>query len=288
MKGIILAGGHGSRLFPVTKSVSKQLLPVFDKPMIYYPLSVLMLAGIKEILIITTPKDEARFKLIFKDCDKLGLRLSFAVQKKPEGLAQAFIIGEKFIGNDSVVLTLGDNMFYGADFPNLLKEAIFNNAGATIFGFTVKNPTNFGVVEINSKNEVISLEEKPKKPRSNFAITGIYLYDNHVIQIAKDLKPSLRGELEITDINNVYLKKKMLKAKILGRGYSWFDMGTHSSLLEAANFVETIEKLHGYKIACIEEIAWRNNWISSSEIVTISYSFPNKYGEYLREIVKTN
>ena len=245
-----------------------------------------MLAGIKEILIITTPKDEVNFKLMFKDSDQLGIKLSFAVQKKPEGLAQAFIIGEKFIGKDSVALILGDNMFYGADFPTLLKKALFSNAGATIFGFTVKNPTNFGVVEINDKNEVISLEEKPVNPKSHFAITGLYFYDNQVIQFAKNLKPSKRGELEITDINNLYLKKKMLKAKVLGRGYSWFDMGSHKSLLEASNFVETIETGQGYKIACIEEIAWRNNWVKDNEIIKISYSFPNKYGEYLREIVK--
>ena len=286
MKGIILAGGYGSRLFPITKSISKQLLPVFDKPMVYYPLSILMLAGIREVLIITTSRDIENFKLLFKNSDILGLNLSFAIQERPEGLAQAFIIGEKFIGNDNVVLILGDNMFYGSNFPNLLREALKDPFGATLFGFAVRDAKAFGVLEINENNEVISLEEKPENPKSHFAVTGLYIYDNQVVQFAKAIKPSERGELEITSINNLYLAQKTLKAQLLGRGYSWFDMGNHKSLLEASNFVETIEKRQGYKIACIEEIAWRNKWISKRDLLEISKLYPNKYGEYLREITE--
>ena len=286
MKGIILAGGYGSRLFPITKSISKQLLPVFDKPMVYYPLSILMLAGIREVLIITTSRDIENFKLLFKNSDNLGLNLSFAIQERPEGLAQAFIIGEKFIGNDNIVLILGDNMFYGSNFPNLLREALKDPFGATLFGFAVRDAKAFGVLEINENNEVISLEEKPDNPKSHFAVTGLYIYDNQVVQFAKAIKPSERGELEITSINNLYLAQKTLKAQLLGRGYSWFDMGNHKSLLEASNFVETIEKRQGYKIACIEEIAWRNKWISKRDLLEISKLYPNKYGEYLREITE--
>ena len=264
MKGIVLGGGSGSRLFPVTEGGSKQLLPVYDKPMIYYPLSVLMLAGIREIMIITTPEDQSSFKRLLGDGTQFGVSINYAVQDNPEGLAQAFLIGEEFIGSDSVSLVLGDNLFYGRGFSKLLLHAVEKSAGASIFGYEVKDPHNFGVVEFDAKMHVKSVEEKPVIPKSHYAITGIYFYDNQVVDVAKQVKPSGRGELEITSINQIYLENKQLYVELLGRGFTWMDMGTHKSLMEATQFVEMIEKHQGYKIACLEEIAWRNNWIERS------------------------
>lgn len=286
MKGIILAGGSGTRLYPITKGVSKQLLPVYDKPMIYYPLSVLMLAGIQDILIITTPEDQAGFIRMLGDGKEFGINLQYEVQPRPDGLAQAFIIGEKFIGNDSVCLVLGDNIFWGQGFSPILKRAASRKAGATVFGYQVKDPERFGVVSFDEKQKAISIEEKPEEPKSNFAVTGLYFYDNDVIEIAKNVKPSHRGELEITTINQMYMERGDLSVELLGRGFAWLDTGTHESLLEAAMFVETIEKRQGYKIACLEEIAWRNGWLSSTEVAQAAQALSkNSYGQYLADLI---
>ena len=287
MKGIILAGGSGTRLYPITKGISKQLLPVYDKPMIYYPLSVLMLAGIKDILIISTPKDLIRFEEILGNGDDLGVRFSYLPQPSPDGLAQAFIIGEEFIGDDSVSLILGDNIYYGQYFSDMLLRAATLEAGATVFGYKVKDPERFGVVEFDDHHNVLSIEEKPKKPKSNFAITGLYFYDNDVINIAKQVKPSYRGELEITSINQVYLDRGKLNVELLGRGFAWMDTGTHDSLMEAGSFIQTIEHSQGYKVACIEEIAFRNGWISKDKLIRLAESLnKNAYGQYLIDIAK--
>ncbi|HDR2352270.1 TPA: glucose-1-phosphate thymidylyltransferase RfbA [Enterobacter asburiae] len=286
MKGIILAGGSGTRLYPITKGVSKQLLPVYDKPMIYYPLSVLMLAGIKDIMIITTPEDNESFKRLLGDGSDFGVNLSYSVQPKPEGLAQAFIIAEDFIGDDSVCLVLGDNIFFGQSFSKKLREAAENKDGATVFGYQVMNPKSFGVVEFDSNNNVISIEEKPKVPKSNWAVTGLYFYDNEVISIAKGITPSERGELEITSINQKYLKKGKLKVELLGRGFAWLDTGTHESLIEAGNFVETVQKRQGMMIACLEEIGWRNGWISTETLENrAKEQSKNDYGSYLLRLL---
>ena len=285
-KGIILAGGSGTRLYPITKGVSKQLLPIYDKPMIYYPLSVLMLAGIREVLIITTPEDVDSFKRLLGDGSLFGIELTYAVQPSPDGLAQAFIIGEDFIGQSNVCLVLGDNIFYGQGFTPMLKQAIAREKGATVFGYQVKDPERFGVVEFDQNKCAISLEEKPKHPKSNFAVTGLYFYDNDVIQIAKQVKPSDRGELEITTVNQMYLERGDLNVELLGRGFAWLDTGTHESLLEAAQFVETIEKRQGYKVACLEEIAFNNGWLSAEKILEIGQSMSkNDYGQYLISLV---
>lgn len=288
MKGIVLAGGSGSRLYPITLGVSKQLLPVYDKPMIYYPISVLMLAGINEILIITTPDDHNSFKRLLGDGSRFGIKLEYEIQKSPDGLAQAFIIGEKFIGSDSVCLVLGDNIFWGQGFSPILKKAAANISGATIFGYQVNDPERFGVVEFNDNNQVISIEEKPVEPRSNYAVTGLYFYDNKVINIAKNVRPSDRGELEITSINQEYLNLGLLNVETLGRGFAWLDTGTYESLHEAASFVETIEKRQGYKIACLEEIAWRNGWLSDSDVqLSATIMNKNSYGLYLQSLLKS-
>lgn len=286
-KGIILAGGSGTRLYPITKGVSKQLLPIYDKPMIYYPLSVLMLAGIREVLIITTPEDVDSFKRLLGDGSLFGIELTYAVQPSPDGLAQAFIIGEDFIGQSNVCLVLGDNIFYGQGFTPMLKQAIAREKGATVFGYQVKDPERFGVVEFDQNKCAISLEEKPKHPKSNFAVTGLYFYDNDVIQIAKQVKPSERGEVEITTVNQMYLERGDLNVELLGRGFAWLDTGTHESLLEAAQFVETLEKRQGYKVACLEEIAFNNGWLSAEQILEIGQSMSkNDYGQYLISLVR--
>lgn len=282
MKGIILAGGTGSRLYPITMAVSKQLLPVFDKPMIYYPLSVLMLAGIREVLIITTPQDREAFVRLLGDGSQFGIQITFAVQSSPDGLAQAFIIGENFIGDDNVTLILGDNIFWGHGFSPLLKRAVQKKNRATIFGYQVINPEQFGVVSFDDDKQVMSIEEKPKTPKSKFAVTGLYVYDNDVVNIAKSVRPSSRGELEITSVNQEYLKLEKLDVELLGRGFAWLDTGTHESLHEAAVFVETIEKRQGYKVACVEEIAWRNGWMSDESMLNCAEKLgKSKYGQYL-------
>ena len=285
-KGIILAGGSGTRLYPITKGVSKQLLPIYDKPMIYYPISVLMLAGIQDILIITTPEDKESFERLLGDGSQFGVRLQYAIQPSPDGLAQAFIIGEDFIGDSNVCLVLGDNIFYGQGFTPMLKQAVARAKGATVFGYQVKDPERFGVVEFDEQKRAISLEEKPQHPKSHFAVTGLYFYDNDVIQIAKEVKPSDRGELEITTVNQMYLERGDLNVELLGRGFAWLDTGTHSSLLEAAQFVETIEKRQGYKVACLEEIALNNGWLSKEQVLEIGQSMSkNDYGQYLISLV---
>ena len=282
MKGIILAGGAGSRLYPITRGVSKHLLPVYDKPMIYYPLSALMLAGIKDILIITTPEDKSGFIRMLGDGREFGVTILYAEQPKPEGLAQAFIIGEEFIGNEGVCLVLGDNIFWGQGFSDILKRAANRSSGASVFGYQVKDPARFGVVAFDKNKKAISLEEKPASPQSNFAVTGLYFYDNDVIEMAKKVNYSARGELEITTLNQMYLERGDLNVELLGRGFAWLDTGTHESLLEASMFVETIEKRQGYKIACLEEIAWNNGWISDKQIEDCGNAMSkNSYGRYL-------
>ncbi|WP_285128086.1 glucose-1-phosphate thymidylyltransferase RfbA [Leclercia adecarboxylata] len=287
MKGIILAGGSGSRLHPITLGTSKQLLPIYDKPMIYYPLSVLMLAGIRDILIITTPEDCDSFKRLLGDGNRLGINLSYQVQPSPDGLAQAFILGEEFIANDKVCLVLGDNIFFGQAFGKQLQHAVDNLSGASVFGYKVMDPERFGVVEFDDNFNAISIEEKPKYPKSNWAVTGLYFYDNQVVEIAKRVKPSDRGELEITSINQEYLNQGSLKVEQLGRGFAWLDTGTHDSLLEASQFVQTVEKRQGFKIACLEEIAYNQGWLSKEDIKSIGNSFSKTgYGNYLLSLIK--
>lgn len=287
MKGIILAGGSGTRLYPLTKSISKQIMPIYDKPMIYYPLSVLMLANIREILIISTERDLPVFRELLGDGSDFGVRLEYKVQEKPNGLAEAFLIGEEFVGNDNVALILGDNIFFGSGFSGLLEEAGKIKEGAVIFGYPVKDPTSYGVVEFDQNGKAISLEEKPKVPKSNFAIPGLYFYDNTVIEKAKNVKPSNRGELEITTVNEMYLSEKNLNVKILGRGIAWLDTGTHEALLEAANFVEAIQKRQGFYIACIEEIAYKKGWIDNKKLEELAETLQKtEYGKYLKELIK--
>ena len=287
MKGIVLAGGSGTRLYPITKAISKQINPIYDKPMIYYPLSILMLAGIREILVISTPRDLPLFKELLRSGEDFGVKFEYAIQEKPNGLAEAFIIGEKFIGNDSCALVLGDNIFYGHGLTGMLKEAEAKKEGATIFGYYVTNPQDFGVVEFDRNGKVISLEEKPQNPKSNYAVPGLYFYDNTVVEKAKRVKPSKRGELEITSINEMYLQEEKLHVVNFGRGMAWLDTGTHDALLEAANFVKTIQSRQGVMVACLEEIAYRNGWISKEKVLELAKPLmKSKYGEYLINLVK--
>jgi glucose-1-phosphate thymidylyltransferase len=286
MKGIVLAGGAGTRLHPITRGVSKQLLGVYDKPMVYYPISVLMLAGIRDILIITTPEDQASFQRLLGDGSRFGVNFSYAVQPKPEGLAQAFLIGEEFIGNDRVALVLGDNIFYGAKLSKLLHNAADREVGATVFGYHVCDPERFGVVEFDSEGKAISIEEKPVKPKSNYAVTGLYFYDNDVVNIAKSIKPSARGELEITAVNNEYLSRGQLHVEIFKRGYAWLDTGTHDSMLDAANFIRTVETRQGLQIACLQEIAYENGWMTKDDIRdSVQDMLKTEYGQYLLRLI---
>lgn len=286
-KGIILAGGSGTRLYPITKGVSKQLMPVYDKPMIYYPLSVLMLAGIRDVLIITTPDEQVCFKRLLGNGSQFGINLQYGIQPSPDGIAQAFIVGEEFIGEDNVCLVLGDNIYFGQGFTPKLLNVVKRKSGATVFGYKVKDPERFGVVEFDENNKVISIEEKPLKAKSNFAVTGLYFFDNDVVKIAKKIKPSSRGELEITSVNNEYLKRGNLNVELLGRGFAWLDTGTYDSLMDAGQYVQTIEKRQGFKIACLEEIAFNQGWLTKQQIVNIAEPLlKNSYGEYLLDLVK--
>ena len=287
MKGIILAGGSGTRLYPITRGVSKQLLPVYDKPMIYYPLSVLMLAGIRDILVITTSEDNTSFKRLLGNGSDFGISISYAVQPSPDGLAQAFIIGEEFIGNDNVCLVLGDNIFYGQSFTQTLKQAAAKTYGATVFGYQVKDPERFGVVEFDDNFNALSIEEKPQQPKSDWAVTGLYFYDRRVVEFAKQIKPSARGELEISDLNQMYLEDGSLSVQLLGRGFAWLDTGTHESLHEAASFVQTVQNIQDLQIACLEEIAWRNGWLSDEKLEELARPMAkNQYGQYLLRLLK--
>ena len=290
MKGIILAGGSGTRLYPITKAVSKQILPLYDKPMVYYPLSCLMLSGIREVLIISTPRDISLFKELFGDGSWLGMRFEYAVQEQPRGLADAFIVGKDFIGSDDVALVLGDNIFYGQSFTNVLKSAsdkiASKSSGAVIFGYFVKDPTADGVVEFNADGKVLGIEEKPSAPKSNYAVPGLYFYNNDVVKIAQDIKPSARGEIEITAVNNAYLEKGSLSVELLGRGMAWLDTGTYDGLLEASNFIATIQKRQGLYVSCIEEIAWRNGWLSKEKLLELAKGYKTDYGRYLEYIAE--
>ncbi len=291
MKGIILAGGSGTRLYPITKTICKQLLPVYDKPMIYYPLSVLMLAEIKEILIISTPQDLPKFKDLFGDGSHLGLNFEYKVQNAPKGIAEAFILAEDFIGNDDACLVLGDNIFYGQGLSDILRKAVSvikKNGGGNVFGYYVKDPERYGVVDFDKAGKVLSIEEKPKEPKSNYAVTGLYFYDNEVVKIAKNLKPSARGELEITDLNKVYLAKNKLSVELFGRGFAWLDTGTHESLLDASEFIATVEKRQGLKVACIEEVAYLLGYINKEQLISLAGNYKNEYGKYLETVIREN